>query len=456
MWTDNQMMQRQRTAGDKNPERNTFQADDDARVPDSVGSQLTRWAPAFTGVLCLLPLLLLWTKFRQLYWFHDDWDLVSDMERYGIAGSMFKPFAENVVPAFRILWAAAVHLVNGSYLGMIMLLWGTHLAILWVTAAVLRRCGFNWQSQSVVVLTLGLAWSNVETLGWATQWSSLLATFFFSLSWLFLLRAQFDPQARWAGACAVLCAVLSALSFSRGVVTGALLAFYALASDRNRHRKLTVALGSVTGAMLLVYYVFLSGYGNLQHVNAGSVYGMISYALHYLLLNPLYHFIPMPHKAVDLRALIVAGVLKIVIITAGSALANDRQRKLLWTLLLFDVGTGSLLAVGRYKLGLDTSTSYRYQHVSLLCFAPFLAVVAVKAFDLIKSSRQRRVIGSVAFTCWVLVLGWPWRRHVDRWVLYRGPNLKAELAATAIDQRFGLSQETAGRAQELIRIYGLH
>jgi hypothetical protein len=450
------MMQRQRAAGGRNIERNLFHAKGDSRVSDTAGSQWTRWAPAFTGVLCLLPLILLWTKFRQLYWFHDDWDLVSDMERYGIAGSMFKPFAENVVPAFRVLWAAAVHVVHGSYFGMIMLLWGTHLAILWVTAAVLRRCGFNWQGQSVVVLTLGLAWSNVETLGWATQWSSLLATFFFVLGWLFVLRAQFDSNARWAGACAVLCAVLSALSFSRGVVTGALLAFYALASDRNRHRNLTIALAAVTGVMLLVYYFLLSGYGNFQQVNAGSVYGMVSYALHYLLLNPLYHFIPMPHKAVDLRALIVAGVLKIVIITAGLALANDRQRKLLWTLLLFDAGTAGLLAVGRYRLGLDTSTSYRYQHVSLLCFAPFLAVAAVKAFDLIKSSRQRRIIGSVAFACWALVLGWPWRRHIDRWVLYRGSNLKTELAATAIDQRFGLSQETAGRAQELIRIYGLH
>ena len=55
---------------------------------------------------------------------------------------LIEPFAgEGVFPLFKLLWLGAVHLTGGSYFGMILLLWLTHVAICLLFGWVLARFG---------------------------------------------------------------------------------------------------------------------------------------------------------------------------------------------------------------------------------------------------------------------------------------------------------------------------
>ena len=430
-----------------------------ARISDS---RLNWLVPALSCFLCLLPILLFWNRFRTLFWFHDDWQLISEMQNVGVLRWTVEPFGESFNPLFKAFWAAAVALVHGSYFGMIWVLWGTHLAILFLFAALLRRSGFAWAAVSLAVLTLGMPWSNIETLGWATQWSSLLATFFFLLAWLFVLFGESEGSSKWLALFAGASALASALSLSRGVLSGALVAFVALGESRSHgsvsRRRLPVAifLASITVGALFGYHWMLRDFRNFQGLNGEKLTAMVSYSAHYLLLNPLFHFLPVPHKAVGLPELAIAGTCKVLIVAAGFALSQGRQRTLLWTLLLFDLGTAVLLGMGRYHLGIETAVSYRYQYVSLLCFAPFLATVAVKGLQWFTAPTARSVAFALLFVGWGAVLGYPWARHSERWAQWRGTDVRNALAATPPDQRFGLPTITAGRARELVKIYNLH
>ena len=406
---------------------------------------------------------MFWKHFRLLYWFHDDWELISQLESTGIVRWMAQPFAENFIPLFKALWAAAVTMVHGSYFGMIWLLWGTHLAILLLFAALLRQLAFSWMSQTVAILTLGMPWSNIETLGWATQWSSLLATFFFLLAWVILLSSESNPGSKPVAVATIMSALASALSFSRGVLSGALLAFFTLRSPQGnnganrRHRWLAVCLAVVTVASFFPYRWMLREYPGFQGLNGEKLAAMASYGGHYLLLSPLFHLLPIPHKMADgLTELLIAGSFKALLVATGLSLAKDRQRAFLWTLLLFDLGTAGLLGVGRWNLGIDTAVSYRYQYVSLLSFAPFLGLVVGRAVQSLGDSRSARPAFVVFFVGWGLLLGYPWARHSQRWSQWRGTDVRNALASAPADQRFGLPSITGERARELVALYNLH
>jgi hypothetical protein len=424
---------------------------------------LTR-IPWLCGLLGLLPLFAFWSNFEKLYWFHDDWTLLSDMQQQGVGAWLWAPFAENFIPVFKALWAAAVWLVGGSYLGMIGLLWATHVAILLLFVSILSRCEFSWKAQAIAVLTLGLPWSNIETLGWATQWSSLLATMFFLLAWVALL--PFGPGGRDSGRAAlwlvlpVVGVLLSALSFSRGVISGALLAFFALADAHGplsrRRFWLAAGLAAITLILLVVYRSMLHGYSNFQELTAARVASMVSYAAHYELMSPLYQLMPMPHKTLSLTSLLIAGLVKIAVLVLGLRGASRQQWPLLATLLLLDLGTAALLALGRSNLPLDTAVSYRYQYISLLCFGPFLALAVLRGLDSLKSPIARQAALAVFMAGWAGLLGVPWARQSDRWAAWRGTEARAALTAAPPDQRFGLPEITAGRARELIQTYHLH
>ncbi len=246
------------------------------------GSRVNWLAPALTALLCLLPLVILWNRFRNLYWFHDDWDLISEMQSLRFTEWLAQRYGENFPPVFNAFWEGAILLVRGSYSGMILVLWSTHLVILLLFAAILRRCGFAWQPVSLAVLTLGMAWSNIETLGWAACWISLLATFFFLLAWLALLEAESRRGSTALSLLALLCAAASALSFSRGVLTGALLAFFILLAPasspaaflRARRRWIAACLAAVTMASLFPYRWMPGGYQNFHAFNARTLAAM--------------------------------------------------------------------------------------------------------------------------------------------------------------------------------------
>ena len=437
-------------------------ADDSARPNGN-------FRPSSPVLLALLasiaPLLLFHKRFALLYWFHDDWELTSDFDQLGYWRWIQKPHAETYAPLFKVLWIAAIHGVNGSYFGMIALLWLMHLAILLFFAYILSRCGFSANAQGAAVLTAGLPWSNIETLGWATQWSAMLCTLFWLAAWAAttrLLEADGGKErhpALWQ-ALALIAAAASVLCFARGVIAGITVAFFIVLSTaspfaKKRLWRLGISLAVISVVCFLLYQHLLSGLTQAVTFSFAKFQAMVAYGGYYLLANPLYQILPIPRKVPDARALLIAGSCKLALVSAALRLSNRAQRAALFTLLFFDFAAASQLAFGRYTLGINSSVSYRYQYVSLLCFAPFFGIVVAGVVTR-TTQQSRKFAYAVTMLSWGLLLGYPWIRHSARWSGWRGVEVREALRTTPDDLRFGLPAITAGRARELIKKYHLH
>ena len=399
--------------------------------------------PFFAAILSVLPFLIWLPKFKLLYWFHDDWELLNDWTTFGTAAWIRQPMGENFAPVFKLLWVGAIYLTGGSYLGMITLLWITHLAILFLLAMLLVRCDFSANAAAVSVLLLGLAWTNIEILGWATQWSALLCTLFLMIAWVALAGSV----GRGAAILAIVALVLGGATFVRGIPYGAVLGVFWLLSRRKlRYAALLFATSLI---LSIPYGHLLATHPNFQHMEPSRIAAMALWARNYLLLNPLYLLLSYPAKAADTKALWIFGAMKILVMMAALLVATEAQRRLLWTLLLFEIANAALIASGRYDTGSAGEISSRYQYAALLCFGPFLGVVIARM------ARAKALF----YACLIglaLAITIPWGRHLDRWSYERGTRVRESISSTPDDQRFGLPSITAGRAHELIAKYRLH
>src|SRR5258707_15694193 len=82
------------------------------------------------AMFSMLPLLVYWRDFQLLFFFHDDWELLEGFSTNTLANWLAQPFlGEGILPLFKALWIAAVKLLGGSYMAMILLLWLTHFII---------------------------------------------------------------------------------------------------------------------------------------------------------------------------------------------------------------------------------------------------------------------------------------------------------------------------------------
>lgn len=120
--------------------------------------------PPFACLLCLAPFLLCYRAFTRLWFFGDDWVQLSEMDRVGFFPWLLRPFAENLVPLFKVIWAGAIHVFDGSYFALIALLWTVHLVKLLLFAKVLTRLQFPSLAVVCAVLSAGLPWTNIESL----------------------------------------------------------------------------------------------------------------------------------------------------------------------------------------------------------------------------------------------------------------------------------------------------
>src|ERR1700726_2014835 len=121
---------------------------------------------AVGALASMLPVAIWWREFAQLFFFHDDWELLRGVSTNALVPWLFQPFlGEGILPVFKLLWIAAVRISGGSYMAMVVLLWITHFAILLIFGWLLLRLHLNGPAAAIAVVTLGLAWSNLETLG---------------------------------------------------------------------------------------------------------------------------------------------------------------------------------------------------------------------------------------------------------------------------------------------------
>lgn len=397
-----------------------------------------------SALVSVLPLVVWWRQFELLFFFDDDWELLQGASAHSLIRWLFHPFVgEGILPLFKLLWIAAVRFSGGSYMAMVVLLWLTHLAILLLFGWLLLRFRFSETAAAIAVVTLGLAWSNIETLAWSMQWSALLATLFLLIAWHLLLRIL-DGR-RWLF-WYLLCLLASGLVSTRGVYYGGVLAAFIVLFPAASQKRWLIGW-SLLPAVLLTGATLIVKHGRPAGLTA-SLLDKVSFAAHDLLLNPLYTLISYPGRRVGILALALFGAVKAaVMVWAIVGAKKTPVRALLLTLVAFDVLNALAMGYGRAYTGDLATVSSRYQYTSLLCFGPALGW----AF-----SRIRKEAAVILALLWLGVLGYPWKTHIDIWALRRGSDLRRALKTSPADAHFDPSSVTAATARELTERYRLH
>jgi hypothetical protein len=416
--------------------------------------RMDRWIIPLSGILALAPLVAYHRLFARLFWYGDEFDLIDQFDRIGFGRWLGTVFAENYVPLFKLLWGGAIFVFGGSYAAMIVLVWLTHGLNVALLGRVMRACGLPWVAVAVALMAFGLTAANFETLAWSVQWSAVLSSTFMLLAIDAFLRAPFGLASYgWATA--------SALSFSRGVLTGGMLACAGLwpatgAAGRPSGRKLR-ALAYLVPSVGVALLIATMATGNHRHMSGhfgeAAAYGTWNYCL-----NPAHRLLSVDSNG--WRTVVFLGLCKLALAAWAIARGRGRQRILFVLLVAFDVGNAALLGVGRYHTGLPTAVASRYQYASLIGIAPLAGFWVARLWDRIPAPAVLRSAAAMALLFAVAVLmirQWP--DELEGFTFSRGTQSRETLLEDPHPDPHsvpGMPYLDVSRAKALIKKYDLH
>lgn len=435
----------------------------------SDASRIDRFGPWLLGALAFLPLVWWAKEIGQFFWFGDDLDLLDQIAHAGLGPWIVRPWAESWSPVFKAAWGSGVFVFHGSYFAMLALIWLTNALTVTLLARVLRRCGFGWSGIAPALILLGLSATNIETFCWSVQLSPALANMFLAAAiWLHVSRA--DARTRWTWSrhgLVVLCVTASALSYSRGVLSGlalGALALVPLAGEwtwKNLRARLLVAASYIAPAIAITVVILLATKGNQNTIlstGAQRAVQIAAFATWYFCLNPFFALVAPgtwgPHTAAAF------GLLKLALIAYPLWASRGAQRWVLALLLLFDLGNAALLGIGRHHTGLTATVSSRYQYCALLAVAPFVAFCVERALSRLRSGPAVQFAAVALAAILVVHLLRDWKPTLEGFVGWRGAQPRAVLLGEAPVppdyQLPGIPGLPPARARELIARYHLH
>lgn len=413
------------------------------------------------------------SAFSHLFWFGDELDLLDQIDRIGFWRWVWLPFAENFVPLFKLGFGGLIFGGHGSYLFLLMTIWVVHAANVGVLVGWLRELGIPAAAAVAAGLIFGLSGSNLETLTWPVQSSAVLATLFFLLAARTVVRSGSERiSSRRVGGVVIAAGAASALAFSRGVLTGPVMAALQLdptlpSSGPKGRRLLTAALWCLPSVAigLLIYRLAPSShrsvFSDAVHLRQAAGFAAWFFCLNpivsYFSISPLNWGIP----AVGWTSVALVGSLKIGCIVSGFIWATPSQRRMLAALLLLDLFSAALLGYGRGESDLSHAISSRYQYNSLVCFVPFLAVAMGRARQGL--ARWRPAPALLAVCLCLLPAGYAygkWRQLLPPWAEWRGQSTRRLLFETQPlppgNSLVGIPFLPNARAKELADKYHLH
>jgi hypothetical protein len=346
---------------------------------------------------------------------------------------------------------------------MIVTLWATHAAMVLFFTLLLRRAGAGWFVVLLSGAVFALASTNIESLGWATQWCSLLGTMFMGASaWWFWRTDPLTAPWSWrVHGMLVLLTTASAFSFPRGVVTGAGLAAICLLPWLRRDvkwlRRFGVAALCMAGSVVSTGVIAIFAQGN-QHQIGGHVAEMAQYGAWYFALSPLHGWLHVSSWGASTT--LVLGLVKVSAIVFGLCVSRGRLRELFVFLVVIELAYAVLLGIGRYHTGLPTAVSSRYQYPAFLATLPFIAFGLERILARVAPPTPRRLAALVllGLGLWFAAHDWPmvarnwagWRGRDGREALLKNPNPPVTGAVP------GVGSMTTAEAKELIARYQLH
>lgn len=399
--------------------------------------------------------------------------MIDQIDRIGFWPWVWLPFAENFVPLFKLGFGGLIFGGHGSYLFLLVTIWVVHATNVGVLVGWLRELGIPAVAAVAAGLIFGLSGSNLETLTWPVQSSAVLATLFFLLAARAVVRSgsgRISPKR--VGGVVIAAAAASALAFSRGVLTGPVMAALRLdptlpLAESKVQRLRTAVLWCLPSVAigLLIYRLAPSSHRSVFS-DAGHLLQAIGFAAWFFCLNPIVsYFCISPLNwgipVVGWTSVVFVGSLKIGGIVLGFIWATSSQRRMLAALLLLDLFSAALLGYGRGESDLSHAISSRYQYNSLICFVPFLAVVMGRALHGLIRWRPASVLLAIGLC--LLPVGYAygkWRQLLPPWAEWRGQSTRRLLFETQPlppgNSLVGIPFLPNARAKELADKYHLH
>jgi hypothetical protein len=320
----------------------------------------------------------------------------------------------------------------------------------------MRSCGLSWVAVLSAQAVFGLTAANLETLAWSVQWSAVLST-------TFMLLALDSFFRRPSGAAPIAWAAASALSFSRGILTGPMLACACLwpivsgpVDSFRRRAAIAAACLAPAVAVSLVIFIFADT-GNEHHMSGHWGEAAIFGAWYYC-LNPAVRVLgtgPSGYGAVFLL-----GFLKLALVGWALTRSHGRQRLLFVLLVAFDIGNAVLLGVGRFHTGAALAASSRYQYASLIGFLPLAGYCLSSLGDRLPGPVAiRRVVFSALLAVAAVGMGLQWRSVLGPFSEWRGTNSRRIFlneTGPGLQEVPGFAAFPMERAKALIQRYTLH
>ncbi len=418
------------------------------------------------SLLAWMPLIVHREKFLQFFFFMDEWDLINKLYEMGYKDWVFGFFAENFVPFFKLIWSSLLFVGNGNYHVLLLAGFVVHWSVVWLFGYVLRSAGFSLFSTLFCQSVLALNYTHIEVLSWSSQFCTLMALVALLVVMVPIIRNyRSSRRTSWVGGAMIFfVSALGALSFARGVLTGAAVLggciILFLLRDRNVGHLWKPALFAFVPCFLVLSFVAVWSYAHSANfADSGSRIEFIASHFYFnLALNPWFQQIRGLQISTSLAAVLIQ--LNVLVVFFGVRWATPHQRLLLYVLGLFFLGNSVLLALGRNHLHIAHVAGWRYQYWVILCFAPFVALILDRMIRVIKIRTVRVVCFSLVL---VLSAHWvfkPWGTFLPTWAESRGSETRALLDGGDVDpaahtiSRF--DQVINERALELRDTYNLH
>ncbi len=381
----------------------------------------------------------------KLYWFADELELIKEVFERGFWNSAVYPFAEGVVPFFRVIWSSWALLNRGEYLPMVIALWVIHALNIFLFTAILERARFSVFASLIATLTAAVAWSNVDLLTISYHFNSGLSCALYLGMFLLLLTAR--SRGRTSLAMVAVYGFLSfaaALTFQRAFAFGVSLLALIYLGTLNRKRMLSALTAAPLALEVSLSIYCGSGIGNRASLwQLENIYQAMRFAFYFYSANPLFHLLRLPGWLTtsdwSIIAFFALKVALVATVLVSQRKKGDEKTLVLITLCFFDIAHAALVGVGRFSEPLNSSRAYRYQFATLIAFTPFLGIAFDTALEKMKLSTKGAVLLAVPVTLALFVwISLPWRVNMRAHAFWQGKQSRRILDAqpgTALTDR---------------------
>lgn len=412
-----------------------------------------------------LPLWLYGGDISKFFYQGDEWDQLNQLETDGLLIWLFSFSGESFVPVFKLFWAGLLFAGNGNYHVFVFVSFALHAAVVFLLGYLLRQWGFGGFVIVFSQMVLAVNYTHIEILTQSIQLSNLLSYGFLLWLAIFFFKPWMEGGSYSTKLCLYLCVLssLGALSFVRGVLNGIVVGVIALAlyfwGDPATKKLMRPAQYAMIPSFAVGLIVVLGALFNGAALSSpGTDFSQfVDHFLFQITLNPWYwQFRDL--SLTDGQSLLLLELSAVVICFAWY-FAKDFQKTLLILLLVFFLGNGFLLALGRSRLPLDTAVAWRYQYGCLMVFAPLVAIVIERLLRCVPF-RFMPVTAGVLMIWWASLWGFDhWKYHIPVWAEERGVKIRANATPGKTDldvhtiSSFGDISDK--RALELIETFNL-